>query len=122
MRISKMQARKRRHRRVRQRVIGTADCPRICVFRSNRHVSVQLVDDASGKTLTAVTTLSKDNAGKNSCNVEKAHEVGVELGNKMKELGIEKAVFDRSGYYYHGIIKAVADGVRSVDEENHFHF
>lgn len=117
-----MQARKRRHLRVRQRVIGTAECPRICVFRSNRHVSVQLIDDSAGKTLTAVTTVSKDNVGKNNSNAKQAYEVGAEMGKKMKELGIEKAVFDRSGYYYHGIIKAVADGVRSVDEENHFHF
>ena len=122
MKLSKSQARMRRHRRVRQIVAGTSERPRICVFRSNRHVSAQLIDDSTGKTLAAVTTVSKEKRGKNSCNCAAAEKIGKNLGEKMKSLGVVSAVFDRNGYIYHGVVKSLASAVRSIDEENHFHF
>ncbi len=122
MKLSKSQARKRRQWRVRQTVVGTAERPRICVARSNRHISAQVIDDQAGKTLAAVTTVKKENAGKNFCNTTNAREQGVALGRKMKELGITTAIFDRNGYLYHGVVKAFAEGVRSADEETHFNF
>ena len=122
MKQTRSQARRRRHLRVRQIISGAPERPRICVHRSNRHVSAQLVDDTSGKTLASVTTRSKDAAGKNHRNCAAAKEQGSALGEKMKALGIARAVFDRNGCLYHGVVQAFADGVRSVDEENHFHF
>ncbi len=122
MKMTRTQARQRRHRRVRQIVTGTPERPRICVFRSNRHVSAQLIDDTTGKTLASVTTVSKANSGKNQRNCAAATAQGAALGEKMKALGVAKAVFDRNGCLYHGLIKAFADGVRSVDEKNHFNF
>ena len=122
MKITRAQARLRRHRRVRQIVSGTPERPRICVFRSNRHVSAQLIDDTTGKTLASVTTVAKAGGGKNHRNCEAATAQGVALGEKMKALDITKVVFDRSGCLYHGVIKAFADGVRSVDKEKHFNF
>lgn len=122
MKLSKKQARIRRHRRVRSIVFGTAERPRICIFRSNRHISAQAIDDAAGKTLVSVTTVSKDAGGKNRCNIQNAAKMGRALGEKMKSAGLQRAVFDRGGYLYHGVVKAFADGVRGADEENHFHF
>jgi large subunit ribosomal protein L18 len=122
MKLSKREARLRRHRRVRSIVSGTADRPRICVFRSNKHLSAQVVDDQAGKTLVAVTTVSKDSGAKNSCNKAQADKLGRTLGEKMKAAGITRVVFDRGGYLYHGVVKAFAEGVRAADEGNHFHF
>lgn len=122
MKLNKRDARIRRRRRVRAIVSGTAERPRICIFRSNRHISAQVVDDQAGRTLCAVTTVSKDSRAKNFNNSESATRLGRELGEKMKAGGIAAAVFDRSGYPYHGVVRAFAEAVRSVDEENHFHF
>ena len=122
MRITKSQARLRRHRRVRQIVSGTGERPRICVHRSNRHVSAQVIDDEAGRTLVAATTVSKGSSGKNHCNVAQAKALGVALGQKMQAQGISRVVFDRGSCLYHGVVRALAEGVRSVDEEHHFHF
>lgn len=122
MKITRSQARVRRQRRVRQIVTGTAERPRICVHRSNRHISAQVIDDLSGRTLAAVTSVSKETQGKNSCNCATAKALGAALGERMKTIGVTTAVFDRNGYLYHGVVKALADAVRSADEEHHFHF
>ena len=123
MKLTKRQARIRRHHRVRSTILGTSERPRLCIFRSNRHISAQLVDDQAGKTLLSVSTVSKDSRdGKNYCNCAMAEKLGRQLGEKMKTKGIEKAVFDRGGFLYHGVVKAFAEAVRAVDDKNHFSF
>jgi large subunit ribosomal protein L18 len=109
--LSTSQARARRHRRVRGKVAGTAERPRLVVFRSNRGIDAQLVDDASGRTLTGVSWLQLKKTFKGN-KTEQAAEVGKQLAAKAKEAGIEEVVFDRAGYLYHGRVKALADGAR----------
>ncbi len=122
MKLTKTQSRNRRHRRVRQIVSGSTERPRICIFRSNRHVSAQVIDDLAQKTLASVSSITKDNAGKSCCNCANATSLGKQLGEKLKAADITSVVFDRNGYLYHGVVKAFADGVRSADEEKHFNF
>lgn len=109
--LSVRQARERRHRRVRGKITGTADRPRLVVFRSNKGVFAQLVDDATGKTLAGAgwTTLPKSFKGDKSA---QAKEVGKALASAGKKAGIEAVVFDRGGYLYHGRVKALAEGAR----------
>jgi large subunit ribosomal protein L18 len=103
-------ARERRHRRVRGRVFGTAERPRLVVFRSNRGIEAQLVDDLDGKTLAAASWLQvKSFKGSKT---EQAAEVGKLLAQKAKAADIETVVFDRGGYLYHGRVKALADAAR----------
>jgi large subunit ribosomal protein L18 len=104
------QLRERRHRRVRGKVSGTAERPRLAVFRSNLGISAQLVDDLGGKTVAAATwqQLKKFKGPK----TEQAKEVGKLLAANAKNAGIEAVVFDRAGYLYHGRVKALADGAR----------
>jgi large subunit ribosomal protein L18 len=107
----KREARIRRHRRVRKKVRGTAERPRLAVFRSNKHISAQVIDDRTGRTLAAATTLEtdlKDTGG----NVEGATKVGTLLAERAKAAGIDAVVFDRGGNRYHGRIKALADAAR----------
>ena len=108
--LTKRDARMRRHRRVRSKVSGTAERPRLVVFRSNRGIFAQLVDDDSGRTLASAswTALS----GSSGSKIEQAHEVGKALAATAKAAGIERSVFDRAGYLYHGRVKALADGAR----------
>jgi large subunit ribosomal protein L18 len=108
--ITKPQARLKRRRRVRAKITGTAERPRISVFRSNRGISAQLVDDRSGRTLAAVTWTEADlrKLGR----MEQASEAGKALAQRAQKAGIERAVFDRGGYRFHGRVKAFADGVR----------
>jgi large subunit ribosomal protein L18 len=108
--LTKPQARLRRRRRVRAKVSGTAERPRISVFRSNRGISAQLVDDRAGHTLAAVTWTESDlrSLGR----MEQAAEAGRVLARRAREAGIERAVFDRGGYRYHGRVKAFAEGIR----------
>ena len=124
MKLSKKAARVRRHYRVRAIVSGTSDCPRVCIFRSNRHISAQVIDDAANRTLAAVTTMGKETkaADKNHCNRANAEKLGKQLGEKLKAQGISKIVFDRNGFIYHGIVKAFADALRGADEAKHFEF
>ena len=100
-------ARQRRHLRVRKKVNGTAERPRLVVFRSDKHIYAQLVDDSAARTLMTVTDGTFE--GKKS---ERSAEVGKLLASRAKEAGITKVVFDRGGYQYHGRVKAVADGAR----------
>jgi large subunit ribosomal protein L18 len=108
--VTARQLRERRHRRVRGKVSGTAERPRLAVFRSNLGISAQLVDDLEGKTLAAATwqQLRKFNGSK----TEQAKEVGKLLAANAKQAGIEACVFDRGGYLYHGRVKALAEGAR----------
>jgi len=105
------EARVRRHRRVRRRIFGTAERPRLVVFRSNRGIQAQLVDDVEAKTLASAnhTQLKKTFKGTKS---EQAAEVGKLLAASAQKAGIETVVFDRGGYLYHGRVKALADAAR----------
>ncbi len=105
------EARVRRHRRVRSKVYGTAERPRLVVFRSNRGIEAQLVDDVEGKTLAAASWLHLKGSLKGS-KTEQAAEVGKLLAQNAGKAGIETVVFDRGGYLYHGRVKALADAAR----------
>ena len=108
--MSVRQARQRRHRRVRGKIFGSAERPRLVVFRSNRGIEAQLVDDLEGKTLAAASWLNlKSFKGSKT---EQAGEVGKLLAQNAKKAGVETAVFDRGGYLYHGRVKALADAAR----------
>ena len=107
--MTKRQARMRRHRRVRSKIAGTAERPRLAVFRSNRGIFAQLVDDSSGRTLAAAGWNSLSSSGSKT---EQASAVGKALGQAAKKAGIERCVFDRGGYLYHGRVKALAEGAR----------
>jgi large subunit ribosomal protein L18 len=109
--LSTSEARARRHRRVRGKVSGTAERPRLVVFRSNRGIDAQLVDDASGRTVAAASWLQLKKTFKGS-KTEQAAEVGKQLAEGAKKAGIEEVVFDRAGYLYHGRVKALAEGAR----------
>lgn len=111
----KNEARARRSIRVRARVIGAAKRPRLAVFRSAKHISAQLIDDASGKTLAAATDakMKKAEAEGMEAKVARAYAVGKDLAEKAKKAGITVVVFDRGGYTYHGRVKALADGARA---------
>ena len=105
------EARLRRHRRVRGRVSGTAERPRLVVFRSNRGIEAQLVDDLEGRTLASASHLAVKKSFKGD-KTEQATEVGKLLAANAKKANIERVVFDRGGYLYHGRVKALADGAR----------
>jgi large subunit ribosomal protein L18 len=108
--MTRHQLRTRRHRRVRKKVTGTAERPRLVVFRSNRGIFAQLVDDATGTTLASASWLSLK--GFEGTKTEQASEVGKLLADGAKAQGVEQVVFDRGGFLYHGRVKALADGAR----------
>jgi large subunit ribosomal protein L18 len=108
-------ARQKRHDRIRLRLRGDADRPRLAVFRSLKHISAQVIDDAAGKTLVAATSLEKSlKAGPKSA---EAAAVGKLLAQRAKAAGVTKVVFDRAGYRYHGRIKSLADAAREAGLE-----
>jgi large subunit ribosomal protein L18 len=109
--LTTRQARLRRHRRVRGKVAGTADRPRLVVSRSNKGISAQLVDDDAGRTLAAASWIGLKKSFKGT-KTEQAAEVGKLLAANAKKAGIETVVFDRGGYLYHGRVKALAEGAR----------
>jgi len=109
--LSTRQARERRHRRVRGKVSGSAERPRLVVFRSNRGISAQVVDDLGGRTLAGASWMGLGKSFKGNKS-EQAAAVGKLLAERAKEAGIETVVFDRGGYLYHGRVKALADGAR----------
>jgi large subunit ribosomal protein L18 len=104
-------ARARIKERIRSKVTGTAERPRLAVFRSLKHIYAQVIDDASGKTLVSASSRDKD-AGTKGANVAAAKAVGALIAKKAKDKGINRVVFDRGGYLYHGNIKALADAAR----------
>jgi large subunit ribosomal protein L18 len=109
--LTTREARVRRHRRVRKTVSGTAERPRLAVFRSNRGISAQLVDDGAAHTLASATWISLPKSFKGNKTAQAA-AVGKKLATAAKKAGIETCVFDRSGYLYHGRVKALADAAR----------
>jgi large subunit ribosomal protein L18 len=109
--LTSREARLRRHKRVRGKVVGTAERPRLVVFRSNRGISAQLVDDTSAKTLASADWLHLKKSFKGS-KTGQASEVGKQLAAAAKKAGIEQVVFDRAGYLFHGRVKALAEGAR----------
>ena len=109
--LTTREARLRRHRRIRRRIIGTAERPRLVVFRSNRGIEAQLVDDVDGRTLASASWVGLKKGFKGTKS-EQAAEVGKVLASNAKKAGIEAVVFDRGGYLFHGRVKALADGAR----------
>ena len=105
-------ARKRRHLRVRKRIAGTAERPRLVVTRSSRHIVAQVVDDTQGHTLAYASTMEADLRALDGDKTAKARQVGELLAQRAKDAGIEAVVFDRGGYRYHGRVAALADGAR----------
>ena len=113
---SRLEARRRRHERVRRKIVGTLERPRLSVFRSLRHIYAQVIDDVAGRTLVSASTLDaqlRDEIGKLEVH-EQAKAVGRAVAERAKAQGIEQVVFDRGGYPYHGRIEAVADGSREA--------
>ena len=103
--------RARRHARVRTKVSGTAERPRLCVYRSNTNIYAQIIDDVAGKTLVAASTLDKEIKTKKS-NVEAAKEVGALIAKKAAAKNIKTVVYDRGGYIFHGVVKSLAEAAR----------
>ena len=108
--------RERRHKRVRTKISGTAECPRLCVFRSNTNVYAQIIDDTKGITLVQASTLDKEVKTKHS-NKEAAKEVGTLIAKRAIEKNIKNVVYDRGGYIYHGVVKELAEAARAAGLE-----
>lgn len=111
---SREEARQHRHRRVRKRVAGTPERPRLSVYRSNEHIYAQIIDDESGRTLCAASTIDRELRGKlaSGSNVDAARAVGNLLAQRAVAKGISKVAFDRGGYLYHGRVAALAEAAR----------
>ncbi len=105
------QQRIKRHKRVRGKISGTAERPRLCVFRSENHIYAQIIDDTAGRTLASASTVEKGFEGGGG-NCEAAKKVGAAVAGRALEKGIKEVVFDRGGYIYHGRVKALAEGAR----------
>jgi len=114
---SKSSARQKVRYRIRKKISGTAAAPRLTVFRSNNDIYAQLIDDASGTTIAAASSRQKDILAQKAPKIEKSKLVGEAIGRKASELGVKKVIFDRSGYIYHGRVKAVAEGARQAGLE-----
>ncbi|HTA41800.1 MAG TPA: 50S ribosomal protein L18 [Bryobacteraceae bacterium] len=119
--ISKNEIRERVHERIRKKLKGTTERPRLTVFRSVAHIYAQVIDDTKGVTLVAASSVEKADAGKGKKatggNVAAAKEIGKRVAQRAKEHGINKVVFDRGGYIYHGRVKALADAAREAGLE-----
>ncbi|MGH2710803.1 MAG: 50S ribosomal protein L18 [Actinomycetota bacterium] len=107
----KREAVQRRHRRVRKRILGASERPRLTVYRSNRHIYAQVVDDSTGRTLVAASTLDSDASGKGDKKAA-AKRVGELIAKRAKDAGVDKVVLDRGGRLYHGRVRSVADAAR----------
>ncbi|MFP7495368.1 50S ribosomal protein L18 [Terribacillus saccharophilus] len=112
--VAKNETRKRRHNRVRKSISGTSERPRLNVFRSNKHIYAQLIDDTTGKTLASASTKDASLSLESTSNLEAAQKVGEAVANRAKEAGVTTIVFDRGGYLYHGRVKALADAAREA--------
>ena len=114
--LSKNVKRKKRHLRMRNKIVGTPEMPRLNVFRSSKNIYAQIIDDAEGVTLVSASSLEKDASEKiaNGGNKDAAREVGKMVAKKALEKGIENVVFDRGGYIYHGRVKELAEGAREA--------
>jgi large subunit ribosomal protein L18 len=114
MSLTKRQHRIVRHRRVRKKVMGTAARPRLAVFRSNKHIYVQAIDDIAGHTVASASTMEADLRTAATATTDAATQVGRLIGERIKAAGIETVVFDRGGFKYHGRVAAIADGARAA--------
>ena len=114
--IDRKATRERRHLRVRTKISGTAECPRLCVYRSNTNLYAQIIDDVAGNTIVSCSTLDKDVKTKHA-NKEAAKEVGPLIAKKAIEKNIKTVVFDRGGYIYHGVVKELAEAAREAGLE-----
>jgi large subunit ribosomal protein L18 len=114
MSLTKSEHKDRRHRRVRKKVTGTAERPRLAVFRSSKHIYVQAIDDLAGRTLASASTMEASVRGGTTATVDAAKSVGKLVGERAKAAGITAVVFDRGGFKYHGRVAAVADGAREA--------
>ncbi|MBR2529336.1 MAG: 50S ribosomal protein L18 [Blautia sp.] len=114
--VSRAEVRHKKHRRIRHHLSGTPSIPRLCVFRSNKHMYAMIIDDTQGKTLLSASTLQKDVSAEleHTNDVAAAAHLGTVIGKKALENGIEAVVFDRGGYIYHGKVKALADAAREA--------
>ena len=114
--LSKNDKRIARHRRARKNLVGTPEKQRLCVFRSNKNISAQIIDDVEGKTLASASSLDKELKGQleHGGNKEAARKVGEALGKRALDAGIETVCFDRGGLIYHGRVKELADGAREA--------
>ncbi len=110
--VSKNKERQRRHARIRRKLSGTAESPRLNVFRSNKHIHCQIIDDVKGATLVACSSV--DMKLENGGNIDAAKAVGAELAKRALNKGIDTVVFDRGGYIYHGRVKALAEAAREA--------
>ncbi len=117
MPLTKLEHRKRRQRRVRKKIMGTAERPRLAVFRSNKHIYVQAIDDISGTTLVSASTMETGLRGGATSTVAGAKQVGQLVGQRAKQKNIDSVVFDRGGFKYHGRIAAIAEGAREAGLE-----
>jgi large subunit ribosomal protein L18 len=113
----KRESRIRRHRRVRKKVEGTAERPRLAVFRSNKHITAQVIDDRLGRTIAAASTVEADLRGGTTSNIAAATQVGTLLAERAKAAGVTKVVFDRGGNLYHGRVAAIAEAARAAGLE-----
>lgn len=109
---TKSEQRQKIRYRIRKKIVGTAQKPRLAIFRSNSDIYAQLIDDASGKTLAAASSKEKDIVAQKVAKTEKSKLVGTSIARKAADLGLKEVVFDRGGYIYHGRVKAVAEGAR----------
>ncbi len=114
----------KRKKRIRKKIYGTSDKPRLCIFRSSKHIYAQIIDDSCGCTLAAASTMDKEvglhpdvTGAENKGKIAKANAVGQIIGSRAIAKGLKKAVFDRNGFLYHGRIKAVSDGARKAGLE-----
>ena len=114
--IDRKATRERRHLRVRKKISGTAECPRLCVYRSNTNLYAQIIDDVAGVTIVSASTLDKAIKTKHA-NKEAAKEVGTLIAKKAIEKNIKTVVFDRGGYIYHGVVKELAEAAREAGLE-----
>jgi large subunit ribosomal protein L18 len=110
-------ARQKRHERIRLQMAGSAERPRLAVFRSNSHIYAQVIDDATGRTLATASTVEKELRGSKSTKTEEASVVGRLVAERAKSAGVEQVVFDRAGFRYHGRIKSLADAAREAGLE-----
>ena len=117
MAVHTHEARVRRHRRVRKRVSGDAARPRLCVFRSNRHIYAQVIDDVAGRTLISASTVEAGLRDSATGNVAAARAVGQLVGERALAAGVSRVVFDRGGFRYHGRVAALCDGARAAGLE-----
>ena len=110
--LKKVKSRQQRHLRVRRRIIGSAERPRLAVYRSNRHTYAQLIDDVEGRTIASASTLESDASG--GAKADAAKRVGTLLAERAKAAGVATAVFDRGGFRFHGRVREVAEGAREA--------